>query len=340
MDDFDSKFSEALSGNGSYDESKATQQREALREKFRAGAVRVERITALWMLIFTAVAGYCTVRLIMANDAQDAVLFGVVLFVMVLNQKAVGMWYWAMNVKISVLKELKLLRLSMPPGRPDTTASEESDLELLLRRPLVHGRASGKLEASLRDGVLVAVALGCAFLGMNHAQQKAQAAAMSAKEVAVWRLDSSDTVRGVSQIRIDESSLLSSKLLLTLPYSSGEMESVKMNGRDVGFERAGAGKYHVPIPVELMMEDIELEAKWRFPFAAFKQAEYGYRTTLRAMVPVKAYRLRVVIEDASRYQLDRWMAKGEGTPFSAGAYKPPRQHLGSCGIGIISIKER
>jgi len=340
MSDFDSKLGEALSENGSYDESKATQQRQKLREKFRAGALRVERITTLWMLIFTAVGAYGAGRLIMADDAQDAVLFGVVLFVMVLNQKATGMWYWAMNVKISVLKELKLLRLSLPPGRSDVAASEESDLEELLRKPLAHGGGSGKLEEGLRLVVLVAAALGCAFVGVNHAQRKAQMAAMSAKEVAIWRLDSSDTVKGLSQIRIDGSSQLSSELLLTLPYSSGEMESVRMNGQDASFETAGKGKYQVPIPFEFMMEDIELEAKWRFPFAAFERGKHGYRTVLKAMVPVRAYRLKLVIEDASRYELSRWMAKGEGTPFFAGARNPPKQVFGSCGLGIISIKER
>ena len=67
---------------------------------------------------------------------------------------------------------------------------------------------------------------------------------------------------------------------------------------------------------------------------AFEQGEYGYRTILRALVPVQAYTLKVVIDDASGYELDRWMAEHEGTPFS-GTCNPPRQSMGSCGLGII-----
>jgi len=83
-----------------------------------------------------------------------------------------------------------------------------------------------------------------------------------------------------------------------------------------------------------MMDDITLEADWHFPFLELPLADHGYRTVLKALAPVEAYRLRVVIDDASRYELSPWLKTHEGTPFSC-ANKTPTQEMGSCGLGIL-----
>ena len=335
MDDLDSKLSDVLSTNGDYDENRAEEQRQDLRGTFKAGALRVERIAWVYLLIFTSVGAYCGVRLLLARDARDGVLFGIILGAVLINQNVVKLWYWVMNVKISVLKELKLLRLALASGNTELAAGDEGDGESFLFKPLAHGRGSSKLEGRLRYLALIALAIGGALLGSGHGRHKAQMAAISAKELTEWHFDSSGTVQAVSRIKIDESSSLSAQLSLTLPYASGELDSVRLNEQEVAFETAGSGSYRVPIPGELMMEDVHLVAAWHFPFTALEHGEHGYRTVLKSLVPVKAYRLHVVIDDASAYELDRWLAKHKGTPFSA-TYDPPRQSMGSCGLGIVA----
>jgi hypothetical protein len=334
MSDLDSRLTDVLSANGNYDENQAEEQRRDLRGAFKAGGLRVERIAWAYLLLFTSVGAYCGVRLLLADNARDGVLFGIILGAVLINQSVIKLWYWVMNVKISVLKELKLVRLALASGSTELAAGEESDVESFLRKPLGHGSGSGKLERRLRYLVLIALALGGALLGSNHGRYKAQMAAISAKELTEWHFDSSGTVQAVSRIKIDESSCLSAQLSLTLPYASGVLSSVRLNEQEATFESAGSGTYRVPIPGELMMEDIQLVAVWHFPFTALKQGEHGYRTVLKTLVPVKAYTLNVVIDDASGYELSPWLAKGKATPFS-GTSNPPQQSLGSCGLGII-----
>ena len=334
MSDLDSRLSDVLSANGSYDEDKAEEQRASLRDRFRTGALKVERIAWVYLLLLTSAGAYCGVRLLLARDARDGVLFGIILGAALINQSVIKLWYWVMNVKISVLKELKLLRLALATGGAGLAAVEESDVESFLLKPLGHGGGSGKLESRLRYLVLIAVAVGGALLGSSHGRHNAQMASISAKELTEWHFDSSATVQAVSRIRIDESSLLSAQLPLTLPYASGTLDSVRLNEQEVAFETADGGTYRVPISGELMMEDIHLVAVWHFPFTALKQGDHGYRTVLKTLVPVKAYTLNVVIDDATGYDLSPWLAKGKGTPFS-GTSNPPRQSWGSCGLGII-----
>ncbi len=333
MNDFDNKLGQALSANGNYDEEKAAEQRKSLRDRFKASSRKVERIMWINLLIFTAVGAYCAVRLIFANNAQDAALFGVVLLVMVLNQRYVKLWYWVMNAKISILKELKLMRLSMASGSGQMDVLEDGEMEQLLLKPVAHGRGASKLEASLWYVAVLAVAIACALMAQTDVRNKMMMESMTAKELAVWHFDDSDTVKAVSQVHIDKSSLTSSKLSLTLPYSSGTLDSVTINGDDANFTEAGKGKYKVNLPAELLMVDKELEVQWSFPFTVFEKKEWGYRTVLKGLIPVKGYALKMVIEDNSKYEFEDWMKPHGDSPFSA-TYETPKQNMGSCSLGV------
>ncbi len=332
MNDMDDGLSEALSENGHYDEDRAAEARKVLREKFEGGYLRIERMMCLYSLLFTAVAAYCVLRLLRSGDPKDSILFGVILFVFVLHQGRVKLWFWIMNTKISVLKEIKLLRLSPASGSGHTDDVDERELHQLLFKPVAHGRGGTKAERFLWYAAIVAIALSAALLGNADGTRKNMMAAISADELAVWTFDASDTVAAQSELRIQESSSSLSQLL-TLPYADGEIQSVTLNGQQAEFVALGDGEYRVEIPDALFMKEKVMEVKWAFPFSALEHKGETYRTVLRGLMPVRAYMLRVQLTEDSKYEFGDWPGAAKGIPFSA-SFNSPQQSFGSCGLGI------
>lgn len=337
MNDMNDELGQALSENGHYDEEKAMEARKVLRQKFEAGYLRIERMMCSYLLLATAVVAYCALRLLRSGNAQDSVLFGAVLLVFLLRQGSVKLWFWVMNTKISVLKEIKLLRLALASGGGHVDDVDERELHQLLFKPVAHGRGGTKTERSLWYVATVVVALACGLLGNADGYRKNMVASVSARELAVWTFDASDTVTARSEIRIHESSSCLSQLL-TLPYASGQVQSVTLNGQDADFVAVGKGEYQVEMPDALFMKEKVLEIEWTFPFSVFELKDQMYRTVLRPLMPVRAYMLKVGLTEDSKYAFGDWPGAAKGTPFYA-SFNTPRQTLGSCGLGIKALEK-
>jgi hypothetical protein len=112
--EFDQALQEALAGNGAFDPRKADALRRHVVTDFSRRLRKVERTAWVYVIGLSAVAVYAALRLLYGGDTKELILFGVLAVIALEKLTVIKLWYWVMNNKLSVLKELRQLRLQMP----------------------------------------------------------------------------------------------------------------------------------------------------------------------------------------------------------------------------------
>lgn len=104
-----------------FDPEKAARLRTQAQEVFTRKFKKVERYLCIWMTLLMAVAGVSAWNFGRSTNLKYALLYGIVLLVAIEGSVLIRLWYWIVNNKLSVLREIKLLRLDLnlsPAGWP------------------------------------------------------------------------------------------------------------------------------------------------------------------------------------------------------------------------------
>jgi hypothetical protein len=101
----------ALAENGSFDPERAKQLREKAVAALNARMRWVERIFWVFFLLLVWAMGWWFVEFMRSASMKNSILAAVLLLIIYESTVLMKLWYWTMNNKISVLKEIKQLRL-------------------------------------------------------------------------------------------------------------------------------------------------------------------------------------------------------------------------------------
>lgn len=77
----------------------------------------VERLAWAYLLILTWIALYGLLRFISTPSIKMALGFAMLVMVIIQMHSLIKLWYWVMNSKVGILRELKLMQLSLTAGK-------------------------------------------------------------------------------------------------------------------------------------------------------------------------------------------------------------------------------
>ena len=106
----------ALAQNGSFDPQRAKELKQKALAKLNTKMRWVGRITFIVLCLETWILLFAFYHFMQVSDTKLLLLYAFVMLVCFESTILMKLWYWVMNDKISVLKELKLLRLELPRG--------------------------------------------------------------------------------------------------------------------------------------------------------------------------------------------------------------------------------
>jgi len=113
MNDFDKEIGNALRKGNHFDSKRGEKLRKEIIQMFDEKLKKVERITWMWIVGTVIVAMMAGSGFSIARDTQGLILFAGLFFIAILTQVLIKLWYWIMNCKLSVLKEIKQLELQV-----------------------------------------------------------------------------------------------------------------------------------------------------------------------------------------------------------------------------------
>jgi hypothetical protein len=104
----------ALAQNGSFDPQRARQLKQKAVAKLNTKMRCVGRITFIFLCLDVWILLFAFYHFLQVSDTKQLIMYAFLMLVCFESTILVKLWYWVMNDKISVLKEIKLLRLELP----------------------------------------------------------------------------------------------------------------------------------------------------------------------------------------------------------------------------------
>jgi hypothetical protein len=164
----DDNLTNALSGNGAFDPDKAKELQTKTVSSFEAKMRKVERYLFAYMCICCWLVVFSVFQFLQSSTTKALLFYGLLLLVFFGTTVLMKLWYWIMNNKISVLKEIKLLELAALPdqgaGAAPRTKRLEGPLSGLSRRERTVWWA-----VLLAGGALIGVVKGLEITGGDDA---------------------------------------------------------------------------------------------------------------------------------------------------------------------------
>jgi hypothetical protein len=140
---------------GSFDADRAARLRTQAQDAFLARYRKMERIAWVYLLGCLIVAWWCVRQFLAADDVRSWILWGVIFILAFETTVLIKLWYWVVNTKLGVLREVKLLRMDLAAQKGSLEALEAiARVESPTRVPGV-----SKLERAAWFGALIAVGL-------------------------------------------------------------------------------------------------------------------------------------------------------------------------------------
>ncbi len=332
--------------------SKRQQIRTALARWFEGRRNYVLLYMTLWNLASALVIAV-SLSVLIAGIARETRLAPVALAFLVLGASVnvlVKLWYWIMDNKISVMKELKLMQLSAQDE--EGAASEDGFDEATLERVIPEGyfaRRSALLESlspqtmrwitRVLAGIAIAACIAASLavsMGVTRWSWKPSSDDRTRVEQAdTWRITGSGEIAATSRITYRANPGNQVFLTLALPYSEGKIRSVSADGAPLRFQQLDWRRYEVQLPVFACKSDAatDLVVEWNLPMDALLRVEDGFRTTAASMLPVEHYSLDAVLDPDSGFEsIDDPAARTLHLVVIHGAH--PMEFFGSCGIAI------
>lgn len=149
---------------GSFDADRATRMRAQAQDAFLARYRKIERITWVYLLGCLIVAWWCVRQFLAADDVRSWILWGVIFILAFETTVLIKLWYWVVNTKLGVLREVKLLRMDLAAQKGSLEALEAiARVESPTKVPGV-----SKWERAAWFGALIAVGV---FFGVGIGRQ-------------------------------------------------------------------------------------------------------------------------------------------------------------------------
>jgi hypothetical protein len=125
----DDDLTNALSGNGAFDPDKAKELQTKAVSSFEAKMRKVERYLFAYMCICCWLVVFSMLHFLQSSTTKALLSYGLLLLVFFETTVLMKLWYWIINNKISVLKEIKLLQLAALPDQDAGAAPRTKRLE-------------------------------------------------------------------------------------------------------------------------------------------------------------------------------------------------------------------
>jgi hypothetical protein len=153
MNDNDQDIREALAANGHYDPRRAEEQRKKIGDVFTGKLKATERVMYLQLLIMTPFFVYAFMAFWVGCDPRSLIGYAVLLLIAYESTILVKLWYWIVNTKLAVSKEIKQLRLETAGG----TAAGDENLQPM--------KGTSKLERILWILAIILVSSATGYFG-------------------------------------------------------------------------------------------------------------------------------------------------------------------------------
>jgi hypothetical protein len=114
MDNSDKQFEADLKQHferqGSYDPQKGQTMVPTVTDQYRRALCKIERYLWIHLYVIVIVLEFCVYRFMGTQDTKALIAYGVLFLLAIEISVLIKLWYWVMNTKIRILRDLKLLR--------------------------------------------------------------------------------------------------------------------------------------------------------------------------------------------------------------------------------------
>ena len=113
MDEFEKNISKALTDNGKFDAAKAQTLRKETVQMFDKKLKKIKLVTQISVLVLAALIIYSFHCLAHSQNTTERFVHAVVILILSQGTVVMKLWYWVLNAKYGVLKEIKQLQLQI-----------------------------------------------------------------------------------------------------------------------------------------------------------------------------------------------------------------------------------
>lgn len=150
----------------------------------------------------------------------------------------------------------------------------------------------------------------------------------------LWRITASGKIEILSDVTLRKGPQGIATMSITLPYSSGAVQSVTLAKEPVPFTQKGDDRYELQLPLDkLLAGHTNIRCKWTLSLDQLEKADYGYRVKLQSLIPVVSYKLTVALTPDCNLEYSRNPSRTQWVPFT-GNSESPGTRFGSCGIEV------
>ncbi|MCP4641151.1 MAG: hypothetical protein GY851_11990 [bacterium] len=308
--------------------------------------VVVAKVT-IWVLASMLIVGP-GIYLILATKDMRLMLMGLGMLVAGFGMNGVvKLWYWMVDTKLALVKELKLVQLDQCSEPPEDMA-EESLRELTTSlMPEAYGRKRKSMWEKMSRRTALRLSFWSMVVGtavfMVCVGYLGGAAALrivtehDGPEVTQddeWRFTSVGTVEARSTIEYCRNPGADGFVTLSLPFGDAKVQTIAIDGEPAPYSQLDWRRIEVELPPYGFPESPRIMVvNWSVPVASLDSTPEGLRTNLAALLPVHRYVLWTDLEPGCGYvfdgkpELDRQQQfYGQGTR--------PRTFYGSCGLVV------
>jgi hypothetical protein len=113
MDEFEKTIRKTLSDTGKFDAAKAETSRKEIVQMFDKKLKRVKLTTQISLLVLAVLIIYSFHLLSQSQNTRDMLVHTIIILILAESTVLMKLWYWVLNAKYGVLKELKQLQLQI-----------------------------------------------------------------------------------------------------------------------------------------------------------------------------------------------------------------------------------
>lgn len=149
-----------------------------------------------------------------------------------------------------------------------------------------------------------------------------------------WHVTASDKIVVHSHITLTRWPEETASMEITLPYTSGVVESATFGDTELQSYDTTEGSYKLQLPQDwISLAEKKIKVVWTLPLETLEKADWGYKTVLRSLIRVHSYSLTTVLEADCGYEHTKDPSKRKFVPFKWNSHKA-KQNFGSCGLTI------
>lgn len=113
MDNFEKDLKKVFEKNGDFDVARSESLRKEIVQMFDKKLKKVKLVAQLGVLILAAIIIYDFYCLSHSQNIKETIVHAIVILILAESTLLIKLWYWVLNAKYGVLKELKQLQLQI-----------------------------------------------------------------------------------------------------------------------------------------------------------------------------------------------------------------------------------